>query len=85
MGKLKIILLAILLILAAIGAFMVFGLVAAVVQYLFLFGILLLAGFVLFKALKGKDSPQLGMKSPEMELEEARLVLEEMKRRQLTK
>ena len=83
MDKLKIILLAILLILAAIGAFMVFGLVAAVVQYLFFFGILLLAGFVLFKVLKGKNSPQLGMKSPE--LEEARVVLEEMKRKQLTK
>jgi hypothetical protein len=86
MDKIKMILMAIVLVLAVIGGLMVFGLVAAIVQYLFFFGILVLAGWVAFKVLKKRsDAPQLQAKDSEWELENAARVIEEMKRKQLVK
>jgi membrane protein implicated in regulation of membrane protease activity len=79
----KIIFYAIIIFLAAIGAFFIFGLVTAVLQYLFFFGLLLIAGLVVVKLLRKSDPPQLEANHPERELKEAIRQLEELKRKQL--
>lgn len=81
----KIILTLAILFLAAVGAFMLFGLVAALLPYLVFFGVVALAGFVAFKALKGSGRAVEELEGPDAELERARRALEEVKRRQLTK
>jgi membrane protein implicated in regulation of membrane protease activity len=78
----KIIFYAIIIFLAAIGAFFIFGLVTAVLQYLFFFGVLLMAGILAVKLLRRKsDHPQLDANRPERELEDAVRRLEEIKRK----
>ena len=75
------------LFLAALGAFAVFGLVAAIFKYLVFFGVIVLVGAVAYKALKKDDRVyeyQLGS-DPESDLARADRILEEMRRKQLTK
>jgi membrane protein implicated in regulation of membrane protease activity len=78
----KLIFYAIIVFLAAIGAFAVFGLVTAILQYLFFFGVLLVAGLFALKVLRKSDRPQLEANRPEKELKEAMRRLEEIKRKQ---
>ena len=87
MNFLKIILALVVLLLAALGAFALFGLVAALFKYLLFFGVIILVGAVAYKALKKDDRRyeyQLGS-DPESELARADRLLEEMRRKQLTK
>lgn len=87
MNIFKIILALVVLFLAALGAFAVFGLVAALFKYLLFFGVIILVGAVAYKALKKDDRVyeyQLGS-DPESELARADRLLEEMRRKQLTK
>lgn len=88
MNFMKIILALVVLFLAALGAFAVFGLVAALFKYLLLFGVIFLVGAVAYKALKGGDERtveyQLG-NDPDSELARTDRLLEELRRKQLTK
>ena len=88
MNLVKIILALVVLFLAALGAFAVFGIVAALFKYLVFFGVVLLVGTVAYKALKKGDERgydyQLGS-DPESDLARADRLLEEMRRKQLTK
>ncbi|MCA1593666.1 MAG: hypothetical protein LC754_13650 [Acidobacteria bacterium] len=85
MNFFKLILALVVLFLAVLGAFALFGLVAVVIKYLFFFGLLALAGLVGYKALKKTDAPLLEANPFDRELERAQRSLEEIKRRQLSK
>jgi len=86
MNNLKTIFYAIVIFLAAIGAFMVFGLIAAAIQYLFILGVLILGGVLAYKLLKKPyDDPQLEAKRANRELKEVTRKLEEIKRKQFSK
>ena len=71
--------------LAAMGAFMLFGLLVSAAQYLVWLGAILLGGFVIIKLLKRKkpERPELPQSGPERELQEALRTIEEIKRAQL--
>ena len=65
MNIIKLILVAIGLILAAMLAFSIIGIVYSLVWYLFVFGVVAIGGFVGYKLLqKGGNSPQLEDKTP---------------------
>jgi hypothetical protein len=82
----KLIFHAIIILLAAIGAFFLFGIFTALIQYLFFIGVLLIAGFIAVKLLGGKsDEPQLDAKRTDKKLKEALRQLEELKRKQFSK
>ncbi len=86
MNNLKTIFYAIVIFLAAIGAFMVFGLIAAAIQYLFILGVLVLGGMLAYKLLKKPDDdPRLEAKRANRELKEMTRKLEEIKRKQFSK
>ena len=88
MNFFKILLALVALFLLVIGAFAVFGLVAAIFKYLVFFGVIFLVGAVAYKALKKGEERgfeyQLG-NDPESDLARADRLLEEMRRKQLTK
>jgi len=87
MNLVKIILALVVLFLVALGAFAVFGIVAALFKYLVFFGIVILVGAVAYKALKKDDRRseyQLGS-DPDSELARTDRLLEEMRRKQLMK
>ena len=86
MDKFKIVLALLVLLLAAIGAFFVFGLIAWAFQYLLWIGVLAVIVGVAYKVLKRPARPQLKeLDAPEWELDRADRVLEDMKRKQLLK
>ena len=86
MNKFKIVLALLVLLLAAVGAFFVFGLVAWAFQYLLWIGVLAVIGVVAYKVLKRPARPQLKeLDAPEWELDRADRVLEDMKNKQLLK
>lgn len=84
MSASKIIFTAILFVLALLGAFMLFGLVAAVVKFLFFLGILVLIGVGAVKLLSGRKRPELEAGGTQQELDEAQRLIEEIKRKQLS-
>ena len=86
MNLIKIILVAIGLILAAMLAFSVIGIVYSALWYLFLLGVVAIAGTVGYKLLKKDgDQPKLEEKTPIViaELENTDRALEEYKRKYL--
>ncbi|MGB8508262.1 MAG: hypothetical protein WCD76_07650 [Pyrinomonadaceae bacterium] len=87
MNFFKVILALVVLFLAVLGAFALFGLLAVVVKYLFFLGILVLAGAVGYRALKksGDSPPLLEANRFDIELEKANRSLEEIRRKQLMK
>jgi len=88
MNFIKIILIAVALIVAAMLAFSVVGIVYSALWYLFLLGIVAIGGAVGYKLLvKEKQSPQLEEKIPTTiaELKNADRALEEYKRKYLPK
>ena len=88
MNFIKIILVAVGLIIAAMLAFSIVGIVYSALWYLFLLGIVALGGAVGYKFLvKVKQSPQLEDKTPVTiaEMENADRALEEYKRKYLSK
>jgi uncharacterized membrane protein len=84
MSTSKIIFTAILLVLALLGAFMLFGLVFAVAKFLFFLGVLVLIGVGAVKLLGRRQRPELEARGSQQELEEAQRVIEEIKRKQLS-
>ncbi len=85
MDKIKLLLLLLVLLLAVIGAFVLFGLLAAAFQYLLWIGVIALVLGAAYKLLKGSDRPQPELTGIDWELEKADRLLEEMRRKQLTK
>ena len=83
----KLLLALVVVFLAAFGAFALFGLIAAMLKYIILIGLIVLAGTVGYKALRKKsDDNQLVESSwPDRELEKAQRLIESVKRGQLTK
>ncbi len=86
MNVFKILLALVVLLLAALGAFAVFGIVAALFKYIVFFGVVLLVGAVAYKALKKGDRPgDYQLAGPEDDFARADRLLEELRRKQLTK
>ena len=86
MNIFKLLVALVVLLLAAFGAFALFGLLFATLKYVFVIGLVLLAGTLGYRALtKKSDDPLVGAGWPERELEKAQRLLEGIKRGQLTK
>ncbi|MBA3322453.1 MAG: hypothetical protein H0T45_13550 [Pyrinomonadaceae bacterium] len=85
MNFIKLILLAVVLILAAMLAFAAIGVIFTALQYLFWLGVIIIAGAVAYKLLKKPSPPQLETGDPFLTLENAERTLEEYKRKQLSK
>lgn len=82
----KLLFYAVVLFLAVMGGFWLFGAIASIAQYLIWLGALLLAGFVVIKLLKkSPERPQLETNPADRELQDAIRRLEELKRAQLPK
>lgn len=86
MNAFKIVLALLLLVLAVIGGFAVFGLLAGLFKYLVFFGVILLVGAVAYKALrKGEGRADYQLPEPDDDFARADRLLEELRRKQLTK
>jgi hypothetical protein len=85
MNFFKIILALLVLALAVLGAFAIFGVVAALFKYLVILGVITLAGVGAYKLLSKPDGEQYELSSAEREMMQAQRALEEIRRRQLTK
>jgi len=86
MNVFKVILALVVLVLAVIGGLAVFGLVAWLFKYLVFFGVVLLVGAVAYKALKkGGTGGSYQLAEPEDDFARADRLLEELRRKQLTK
>lgn len=85
MDKLKIIIAFAVLLLAAVGAFFLFGLLVAAVKVLLILGVVLFVGAAVVRALSKQERRELEEARPERALDEAERVLEEYRRKQLTK
>jgi hypothetical protein len=88
MNFIRIILVVVAIIIAAILAFSVIGIVYSALWYLFLLGIVAVSGAIGYKLLvKEKESPQLADKTPPTiaEMKNADRTLEEYKRKYLPK
>jgi len=72
------------LLLAVLGALMVYGIFVAAVKILFYLGIIAVVGAVAYKALRKSERSELGAWAPDMELEKTDRLLEEVKSRRLT-
>jgi hypothetical protein len=85
MKNAKIILIALALLLAAIGVWMVVGIVVTIVKFLFVLGVVVL-GVSIYRKLAGKSVPrELDERDADRELSDPLRQLEEIKRRQLIK
>ena len=85
MSFFKIVIGVLLLLLAALGALALYGILAAAVKLLFYVGVIALVGAVAYKVLrKSEPLAELGPRPADRELEKAERLLEELKRRQLT-
>ena len=88
MNWFKLILVAVVIIIAAMVAFSIIGIVYSALWYLFLLGIVAIGGAVGYKLLvKDKETPQLGDKMPITiaEMKNHDRALEEYKRKYLSK
>ena len=82
----KVLLVLIALALLGVGAVALFGVVAALLKWVVIFGVIALAGVGAYKLLSKSDKPQLGeLSSAELEMMKAERLLAELKRNQLTK
>lgn len=82
----KLLFYAVVLFLAAIGAFLLFGAIIGIAQYLVWLGAILLVGFLAVKLLKKRPArPELKTTPVERELQDAMRRIEEIKRAQLPK
>ena len=83
MDKFKLILVLLLLLLVAAGALAVLSLVATIVKYLLLAGLVVAAVGVASLALKKLGGTRQALEDSDAELERADLLLEDMRRKQL--
>jgi hypothetical protein len=85
MKNAKLILIALALLLAAIGVWMIVGIVVNIVKFLFVLAVVVL-GVSIYRKLAGKSGPrELDERDADRELSEPLRQLEEIKRRQLIK
>lgn len=85
MSFFKIVIALLVLLLAALGAFMLWGVLVAAVKILFYLGIIALVGAFAYKALKKSKPPaELNPWPADRELEKAQRLLEEVRSRRLT-
>ena len=73
------------LILAVWGAFALFGLLAVLLKWLLILGVVALAGVGAYKLLSKPDGERLELSSAEREMQKAERMLAELRRKQLTK
>lgn len=85
MKNLKTILIALAVILCAVAALSIVGMIITALHYVFWLGILGLAGVAAYKFFKKSNAPQLEGKIPVGELENADRALEEHRRKYLLK
>jgi hypothetical protein len=81
----KVLLALLVLALAIVGGIALFGVVAALLKWLVIFGVIALAGVGAYKLLSKSDEPRLGLSSAEIEMMKAEKMLAELRRKQLTK
>jgi 4-hydroxybenzoate polyprenyltransferase len=85
MNFFKIVLALVVLALAALGTLMLWGVLVGVVKLLFYVGLVALVGAFAYKALrKSKPRAELNAWPPDLELEKADRLLEEVRSRRLT-
>ncbi len=85
MKNIKTILVIIAVVLGAVVAFSLVGLMMTLAQYIFWLGVIGIAGYAAIKLFKKSNSPQLEAKSPVQELENAGRTLDEYKQKYLSK
>jgi large-conductance mechanosensitive channel len=85
MDKMKLVLVLIVLLLAAIGSFIVFKLLWGLISFLLVAAVVVLVVGVAVKALGKSERPRSELEGAELELQRADNLLEELKRKQLTK
>jgi len=86
MNLLKVLLALAVLALAVFGAFALFGLVAALLKYVILFGLIALVGVGAYKLLSKPSRPEYGeLTDADIEMLKTERLLEEMRRKQLMK
>jgi hypothetical protein len=82
----KLLLALVILFLAVLGAFAVFGLVLVLFKWLVIIGVIALVGVGAYKLLSGPDEEERAALSPaEVELMKAERMLAEIRRKELTK
>jgi len=82
----KVLLVLLALVLVGVGAVALFGVVAALLKWLVIFGVIALAGVGAYKLITKSDKPQLELSSAEIEMMKAERMLAELKQqRRLTK
>ena len=82
----KVLLILLAIALVGVGAVALFGVLAALLKWVVIFGVIALAGVGAYKLLTKSDRPQLGeLSSAELEMMKAERMLAELKRRQLSK
>jgi hypothetical protein len=79
----KVLLALLVLALAIVGGIALFGVVAALLKWLVIFGVIALAGVGAYKLLSKSDEPRLGLSSAEIEMMKAEKMLAELRRKQL--
>jgi hypothetical protein len=79
----KIILALLVLALAIVGGIALFGVVAALLKWLVIFGVIALAGVGAYKLLTKSDGPRLELSSAEVEMMKAEKMLADLRSRQL--
>ena len=85
MSFFKIILALLVLFLAVLGAFAIYGLVLVLLKWLVILGVIALAGVGAYKLLSKPDEPRLELTSAEAEMLKAEQMLADIRRKQLTK
>jgi hypothetical protein len=85
MSFFKVILALLVLFLAVLGAFAIYGLVLVLLKWLVILGVIALAGVGAYKLLSKHDEPRLELTSAEAEMLKAEQMLAEIRRKQLTK
>jgi hypothetical protein len=86
MKLIKVLLILLAIALVCVGAVALFGVVAALLKWVVIFGVIALAGVGAYKLLSKSDKPQLGeLSSAELEMMKAERMIAELKRNQLTK
>ena len=81
----KIILALLVLFLAVLGAFALYGLVLVLLKWVVILGVIALAGVGAYKLLSKSDERYPELSSAEREMQQAERMLAELRRKQLTK
>ena len=81
MDKIKIILILIVAVLASLGLFVAIGLIYSLLFYAFVFAVIGLGGYVVYKLFTKPEEKQLTALDPKRELQKVQRLLDEYKRK----